>query len=264
MPTRLFTLFAVLLLATTAHAALPQNWDKAFPISGVAEFHMDSNDASFRVSSTDRNQIEVHVAVTGWGVGVPDGVGVEDHQTGNRVDLKVRVPHAGFTFGNKHVEVVVYVPRETNLDLHTGDGAIRVDRIKGSQRLETGDGSIESSGVDGAFEAISGDGHIRVDGRFDSLRIRTGDGHVQAEALAGSRLASNWSIRTSDGRVSLSLPSNLAADLDASTGDGRLVVDIPVTVTGKTGDRSLRGKLNGGGPVIEVHTGDGSVHIGQS
>lgn len=264
MPIRLFTLLAALLLATTAHAALPQNWDKTFPISGVGDLHVDSNDASLRISSTDRSQIEVHVTVTGWGVGGADGVRVEDHQTGNRVDLKVRVPRGGFTFGNKHVDVIVYVPRETNLDLHTGDGAIRVDRIKGSQRLETGDGSIESSGVDGQFEAISGDGHIRVDGRFDSLRIRTGDGHVQAEALSGSRLSSNWSVRTSDGRVSLSLPSDLAADLDASTGDGRLEVDIPVTVTGKIGERSVRGKLNGGGPVIEVHTGDGSVHIGRS
>lgn len=263
MPIRLFTLLAALTLATNAHA-LPQSWDKTFPISGVADLHVDSNDASLRISSTDRSQIEVHVAVTGWGVGVPDGVSVEDRQTGNRVDVKVRVPHIGFTFGNKHVDVVVYVPRETNLDLHTGDGAIRVDRIKGSQRLETGDGSIESSGVDGAFEAISGDGHIRVDGRFDALRIRTGDGHVQAEALSGSRVSSNWSVRTSDGRVSLSLPTDLAADLDASTGDGRLEVDIPVSVTGKIGDRSLRGKLNGGGPVIEVHTGDGSVHIGRS
>ncbi len=264
MPIRLFTMLAVLAFSFSARAATPQTWDKTFPITGVADLKIDTNDASVRVSASDHNQIEAHVTVTGWGVGAPDGVKVDDQQNGNKVELHVRIPRSGFTFGNKHVEIVVYVPSQTNLDLHTGDGSIRVERVKGAQRLESGDGSIESSAVNGALEAISGDGHIRVDGRFDALRIRSGDGHVEAEVATGSTITSPWSIHTSDGHVSLSLPESLAADLDTSTGDGRLSVDLPVTTAGKIGEHSVRGKLNGGGPLIEIHTGDGGVHIGRS
>jgi hypothetical protein len=70
-------------------------------------------------------------------------------------------------------------------------------------------------------------------------------------------------LRTRDGSVSLRLPQDIAADLDAHTGDGRIDSDFPVTVSGSslTDSKSVRGRLNGGGPLLEIRTGDGSIHI---
>jgi hypothetical protein len=70
-----------------------------------------------------------------------------------------------------------------------------------------------------------------------------------------------WSVHTGDGHVTLRLPENFAADLDAHTGDGKVTVDFPVTISGSVGGSELRGKLNGGGETLTVRTGDGAIHL---
>jgi hypothetical protein len=74
-------------------------------------------------------------------------------------------------------------------------------------------------------------------------------------------MVSGWSVRSGDGDVELSLPEGFCADLDVHTGDGRITSDLSITVSGALDHSSLRGKLNGGGPTLTVHTGDGSVHL---
>jgi hypothetical protein len=74
-------------------------------------------------------------------------------------------------------------------------------------------------------------------------------------------MAGPWHIHTGDGSVSLRLPENFAADLDAHTGDGKITVDFPVTASGSLGGSELRGKLNGGGQTLVVRTGDGPIRL---
>ena len=74
-------------------------------------------------------------------------------------------------------------------------------------------------------------------------------------------MTSAWRIRTGDGSVTLRLPENFTADLDAHTGDGKITVDFPVTASGSLGRSELRGKLNGGGQTLVVRTGDGPIRL---
>jgi len=37
-----------------------------------------------------------------------------------------------------------------------------------------------------------------------------------------------------------------------------------LTVEGRYESNNVRGKLNGGGPVLSIHTGDGSIRLGKS
>jgi hypothetical protein len=70
-----------------------------------------------------------------------------------------------------------------------------------------------------------------------------------------------WSLRSGDGGITLRVPEDLSADLDAHTGDGRITVDLPVTVAGSISTSSVRGKLGAGGPLLRVQTGDGSIRL---
>ena len=36
---------------------------------------------------------------------------------------------------------------------------------------------------------------------------------------------------------------------------------MPLTVEGKLGGKDIRGKLNGGGNLLTIHTGDGSIQL---
>ena len=60
------------------------------------------------------------------------------------------------------------------------------------------------------------------------------------------------------------LPPDLAADVDLHTGDGHIDLDMPVTTEGKIRTNEIHGKLNGGGSLLTIHTGDGSIHLRKS
>jgi hypothetical protein len=37
--------------------------------------------------------------------------------------------------------------------------------------------------------------------------------------------------------------------------------DIPLQMTGRIGSKCVHGKINGGGPMLTLHTGDGSIRV---
>jgi DUF4097 and DUF4098 domain-containing protein YvlB len=114
---------------------------------------------------------------------------------------------------------------------------------------------------DGALHAHTSDGSVDVSGRFDLLDINTSDGHIAADVWKGSRMNSGWNLRASDGSVTLRLPDDLSAFLDAWTSDGHIDLQLPIEVSGRVEKNRVRGKLHGGGPSLQVHTSDGSITL---
>jgi DUF4097 and DUF4098 domain-containing protein YvlB len=219
-----------------------------------------AGDSSIRVEAGSSNSVEANLTTRGWSIG-DSGVRVIEHQSGNRIDIEIKEPHDHFSFGNHSSRLVVRVPSELTADVHTGDGSIGLRGLHGFIHADTGDGSIEAEELDGTLQARSGDGSIHVRGRFDGMRVHTGDGSVELHAMQGSKMKEDWALESGDGSVNLSVPRDLAADLDVHTGDGSIQTNAEVTVNGKIGQHELRGKLNGGGPQLAVRTGDGSIQI---
>jgi len=242
-----------------------EEWTKTFNISGQAELRVETSDAAIRVDTWDEKKIEARVTSNKWGFG-QGGIEVHDHQTGDSVELEVRFPHGIhiMSIGDRRTVIEIHMPREGKVRLHTGDGEIRVRDLKGEMDLESGDGRLEVEGVEGRLRAHSGDGHVRARGRFDNLDVSTSDGRIEAEALQGSSVGQGWRLKTGDGRVSLTVPDNFAADLALHTGDGHITLDVPITVDGKYESNRIHGKLNGGGGLLTIDTGDGSIRLGKS
>ena len=91
-----------------------------------------------------------------------------------------------------------------------------------------------------------------------------GDGSITARANPGSKLENAWNVHTGDGSVTMSVPGDLQANIDATTNDGRISLGIPVTVEGNMGTSQIHGKMNGGGQPLTIHTGDGSIHLSKT
>jgi DUF4097 and DUF4098 domain-containing protein YvlB len=238
-------------------------WTKTYTLTGKPDLRVDSSDANIHVSTWDQNTIDARVSTTRYKIG-EDGIRIEEHQNGDTVEIDVRYPHHGVTIGwgnSGRVDIYIQMPREGRVNLHTGDGKIELGKFKGGMQLSSGDGSEEIDSVEGKLRATTGDGHIRVNGRFDELDLKTGDGHIDARALAGSALATGWSLESGDGGVTLEVPESLAADVNLHTGDGHIDLDMPVTTEGKIRENEVRGKLNGGGNLLFIHTGDGSIRL---
>jgi hypothetical protein len=242
-----------------------EEWNKTFSINGQAELRVETSDAQIHVDTWDQKKIEARVTSAKWGFG-QGGIEVYDHQTGDSVELEVRFPHGIhiMSIGDRRTVIEIHMPREGKVRLHTGDGEIRLRDLKGEISLESGDGRLEVEGVDGVLRAHSGDGHVRARGRFDNLDISTSDGRIEAEAVRGSTIGHGWNLKTGDGGVSLTVPENFAADIALHTGDGHITLDMPVTVEGRYESSNIRGKLNGGGGLLTIHTGDGSIRLGKS
>jgi DUF4097 and DUF4098 domain-containing protein YvlB len=252
-------------------ATLParaDDWSKTYTLTGKPDLRVETSDADIHVSTWDQNTVEAKVTTTRYKIG-EDGIRIEEHQTGNVVEIDVHYPHHGVTInwgnsGSHHVDIDIHMPREGRVDLHTGDGKIEIGNFKGEMQLRSGDGAQEIDGVDGKLRASTGDGPIHANGRFDELDLKTGDGRVDARAAAGSALATGWKLESGDGTVTLEVPENLAADVDLHTGDGHIDLDMPVATEGKIREGEVRGRLNGGGNLLVIHTGDGSIRLRKS
>jgi DUF4097 and DUF4098 domain-containing protein YvlB len=250
-------------------AAVParaDDWSKTYTLTGKPDLRVETSDADIHVSTWDQNTIEAKVTTTRYKIG-EDGIRIEEHQAGDVVEIGVHYPRShgiSINWGNSvshRVDINIHMPREGRVDLHTDDGKIEIGNFKGEMLLRSGDGSQDIDGVDGKLRASTGDGRIRANGRFDALDLKTGDGRVDARAAAGSALATGWKLESGDGTVTLEVPENLAADLDLHTGDGHIDLDMPVTTEGKIRENEIRGRLNGGGNLLLIHTGDGSIRL---
>jgi DUF4097 and DUF4098 domain-containing protein YvlB len=258
MPNRKSLLLLLLLFSVTIARA--DEWRHTWNVGDKPEFEFRSNDAGIDISTRSGNAVEAYVETKGYKISESD-VRVTERQNGDRIAMEVHVAPHRMMFGVYILKVTVTLPENTMLHVSTSDGHIRVDGVKAESRLQSGDGSVEVSRFDGTLWAHTGDGHIKAQGRFDRLDLSTGDGRIEFQIDRGSKLAGSWEVHTSDGSVHAQIPGDLAADLDVDTGDGHIDSDIPVTVQGNLRRNHLRGTLNGGGPLLRIHTGDGSVHL---
>jgi hypothetical protein len=260
--------------------------EKQFDVGRDPEVHLITFDGSIEVRTWDRDQVLVEVEKRGPTREAVDSMEVTADKTGNRVQVEVRRPLGDQTWlglgfhVSRSARIIATLPRMASVLARSGDGTIRIERVEGRIELRTGDGSVK--GIDlagrvtvdtgdgsitlqnlaGEVDARSGDGGISASGRLSGVRLRSGDGSVTVRAEAGSSMSDDWDISTGDGEVSVYLPEDFSADLDARTGDGRVVADHEITVSGGRLARGvLRGRLGAGGKTLKIRTNDGTIQL---
>jgi DUF4097 and DUF4098 domain-containing protein YvlB len=259
--------FALLLAASLSWGAAPlsaEEWSRQWNVGQDPEIRVDTGDGSVTIVGVPgSNRIEARVITRGWSIG-SSGVRIDDQISGgNSVSITLHIPHGMdfLNFTERSVRVELRVPETTRAHIHTSDGSIEAEHLRGSADFFTSDGSVKAHALDGSVDIHTGDGSIDLRGRFDRVALRTSDGSIDFRAEPGSKLAAPWRLESGDGSVTLHVLSDLAADIDIHTGDGSLHCDLPLTVTSVESEHSLRGRLNGGGPSLSIRTGDGSVKV---
>jgi hypothetical protein len=262
--------------------------ERSFDVAGTPELHVRNVDGPTFITGHQAADVhvraikEVHKAKSEDEAKRAAGkVKVEIQQVGNRIEVGVKYPKNLFSFGTGPHTVVrleISGPHKSNVDAQGVDGSLEATGFEGVIRLKTVDGDLlvkacqgeisaqsvdgdlRLEGVGGAVEARTIDGDLKLGGKLQSLRAKSTDGDVTIRVAPGSAMAEDWSLRTSDGSVDVSLPEAFAADLDIRTSDGHISSDFPLTVQ-KHSEGTLAGKLNGGGRRLTIRTSDGSVRI---
>lgn len=245
-------------------SAFGSEWSKTYGIPAVAEVDLRCRDANVDLRQGASGRVEARLTTKGVEI-APGEVEVIERQSGSRVEIEVRTPHTqGWNWhrqGTRNISLSLEIPANTHLTLHTGDGNVNANGISGDLRLETGDGNIIGHSLSGKVAVQTGDGNVRLQGRFEALAVSTGDGNVEITADAGSQNVDTWRVKSGDGNVRLRVPPDLRAEVDASTGDGHITSDLPVDTRGFSDRRHLRGRLNGGGSLLTIRTGDGNIDL---
>ena len=277
--------FSTLLLSAVAAAAQSDTmWDKSYPVTGQPSLVLSTGDSHLNIHACSGcNAVHIHVTAENASL---SRYTLEESQSGDTIHFSLKEkPHMGVHI-NSHsssVQVDVETPANLMLDARSADGNLTATGLHGDLTIHTSDGGQELTGLSGNLKLHSSDGHLRVRnasgtlearssdgnqdiaGSFSSLQLHTSDGSITLELAEGSHLNSDSRIESSDGSVTLRVPKSFPAELEVSTSDGSIQSTLPLVVDGYNSKGSsghnIRGKFNGGGSLLTIHTSDGSVHL---
>jgi hypothetical protein len=263
------------------------DWQKTYTLSGKAALTIQTSDSGLEIHSCGECK-EIRIKVHS-GRKLSDYV-LEEHQEADHVSFMLKEkPNYGIhvrwkSTTNEHTQVSVETPANLdleaktsdggvavrsltgNLQIRSSDGGITLEDLHGSVRLTSSDGDVSIHNATGTLEARTSDGPMKIEGQFTAVQLHTSDGSLDFALAPGSQLTSASQIESSDGRVTIRVPHNLAADLDVSSGDGHIDCALPLTMdhysNSDSGGHHLHGHLNAGGVPLSIHTSDGNVSIG--
>jgi hypothetical protein len=198
-----------------------------------------------QIVADDRNDIEVHARLQASAESRSDASAI---MRGITVDMGSTVGVDGPARdrdANWSVSFVIYVPRNTNLDLETQNGPIHIKQVVGRMELSAVNGPISLSGVGGEVHAVTQNGPLQV-------------------RLTGNRWnGAGLDAETQNGPIHLAIPENYNAMLETGTVNGPMQTDFPITMTlnGRMSWKRFTTKLGEGGGKVRVVTTNGPVTL---
>ena len=217
----------------------------------VREFSLDVMDrmrvdaepnGGISVEGWDRNEVLLTAKVQAWSRNGDPREIVEDVRIETGRTISPDGPDTGRREGWS-VSFRLMVPRNTDLDLESHNGGIKIVGVRGDLTFETQNGGINLEEVGGA------------------VRGRTQNGGVKVY-LTGSQFdGEGLDVQTRNGSVSLTVPEDFRANLETGTVNGSFDTDFPITLRGQLRSRRITTELNGGGPSIRLVTTNGTVRL---
>jgi hypothetical protein len=261
-----------------------------FKVEGRPVVDLTTFDGAIEVRSWDRSEVLVRVEARASSKLLLESIDVAGSSQDSHVVVVAKVKEtSGWEVSSggmsRSVRLVATVPIDSEVRLRSGDGSVRVERVRGiiDARTEdgrivmrevggeivadSGDGSVQMEDVDGRCTVNTRDGSVLVSGRLrGDLKARSGDGSVTVRAAAGSAISGDWNIETGDGGVMLSLPDQLDAKLDLHTSDGRIAIngfaEMPIEQEGE--GRRLQAVLGSGAGNLRIRTAEGTITLKRS
>jgi hypothetical protein len=160
------------------------------------------------------------------------------------------------------------------LTASTAGGSIDVGSVGKVATVETAGGGIRVGRAGALLKAVTAGGGLRLMQLTSGVQAETAAGGIEAEFIAGPGQFTDSHLETSSGDIVVYLPSDLPVTVKAAVElanghriDTGIFKGINVSSEGGTyGPKTIwaEGNLNGGGPVLKVHTTNGSIVFRQT
>lgn len=156
------------------------------------------------------------------------------------------------------------------MTLQTGAGSIQVTKCDGKIKAETAGGNIELNDIADTAEIETGGGSIHIGPVKGGVRAQTGAGAIMAKLASGGVPFTDSKLETSMGDIIVYVPEGLGVNVRAAVEAarsygihsefGELKISSPSKGLGPH-EYYAEGSLNGGGPLLHVHTTAGNIEI---
>jgi len=179
---------------------------------------------------------------------------------GNKLTAKIETPTLMM---NRSVSVNLNatVPNQTNLELNTHNGAVKIANIKGQVNSTTHNGGITATQTSGTSKLQTHNGSITCKEISGDAQLRTHNGSVKVFYSEAAQPVCNVSVVTHNGGVEFTAPPNFSAAVEASTHNGSIKTDMPIMVTGEVSKGKLTGTIGTGQGKLHLETHNGSIKI---
>lgn len=286
-------------LGTSAALAAHRTYDNRLNAPAGGQLTFDADVGSVEVVGGDTHEVVVHADLEAPESFLSD-FHISATQTPSGVTISARKGHRDwfgwfdFNFGSTRVQFTVEVPRDYpvhlqtaggeleirdlsasvrgatsggsvivqnvtgTVDLHSSGGSIDAQRLNGPSRLSTSGGSIDVADSTGDLDLRTSGGGIHLRDDDGKVHAHTSGGSISAELRANRGI----DLSTSGGSITVRLPQDTHATIDAETSGGRVSSDFPLTAAESTDKDHLQGAIGGGGAPVDLHTSGGNIRIG--
>ncbi|HEX8907235.1 MAG TPA: DUF4097 family beta strand repeat-containing protein [Longimicrobiaceae bacterium] len=275
-------------LATPAYAQRDYDWSGEIAPGGVLRVYNSHGTISVReasgrtarihaetIDASSDDQIRYVAERADGGVRVcalSEGTVCEDNGIRTRDDgwhWRRQRAHANFTVEVPRGVIVRVASNNGNVDVDgatadvhasSGNGSVRVGAGAAMVRASSGNGSVTVEGARGSVNASSGNGRVAVTTATGPVSASSGNGRIDV-TITSLRAAGDMSFSSGNGSVTLNLPADFSAEVEASTGSGGIESDFPLRVVGRMSTHRISGTIGQGGRRLRISTGNGSIYL---
>jgi DUF4097 and DUF4098 domain-containing protein YvlB len=226
-------------------------WRKSYPLDASGSLEISNVNGKIEVQPADGNTVQV-VAIKKAKGPTPEAakaslerIQIVDDVSGGRVKIETKTgPSRGgmFNHGGLQVEYRVRVPAGAEVKLETVNGGIEITGLKGRITAETTNGGVQARDVAGTLVASTTNGGLDID------LAQMPEGGVKLDCTNGG--------------IKVRLPRDAKATISARISNGGINADgLAIETVGDQSRRRLEGRLNGGGPRLEIEGTNGGISL---
>jgi hypothetical protein len=251
-------------------------FERNLQVKGTVELTMANGSGFVHLTPGTGGQIHIYGRVhSNWGANDEQVRRIAANPPVEQTGSIVRIGARHEDMHNISIDYEIQAPVDVYLNAASGSGEVTDDGVGQNAKLSTGSGNIHATGLHGSFSVETGSGGIYAEQTGDGdVKAETGSGTIELRNLHGGLHAETgsgsikvggtpsgpWKLQTGSGNVELSTGS-APLTLDAETGSGNIHTNQEMTTQGTSNRHHITGKINGGGPMVRVETGSGSIQV---
>ena len=267
---------AALMLAALPALGAEATFERNLQVKGAVELTVENGSGFVHLTQGAGGQIHISARVhSNWGGNEEQVKQIAANPPIEQTGSIVKIGGHHENMHNISIDYEIQAPADVYLNAATGSGDVTDDGVGKNAKLSTGSGSIHATGLHGGFSVgtgsggiyaeQTGSGDIKAETGSGSIELRNVQGGLHAETGSGSikvggTPSAPWKLETGSGGVEI-WTGSAALTLDAETGSGSINTDREMTTQGTVDHHHVSGKIGGGGPLVKIETGSGSIRV---